>query len=52
MPASGHHMPVWYDEDSGPSDGQTVTWVDARKRFEPVTPGDGGSDQTIDGGTP
>lgn len=53
MGVAGHHMPVWFDEDTEPTDGQVVAWSAARGRFEPVSGGGGGGGiQTIDGNAP
>ncbi len=34
MGVSGHHVPVWYDEATGPDDGQGVFWNATTGRFE------------------
>lgn len=53
MGVAGHHMPVWFDEDTEPTDGQVVAWNASRGRFEPVSGGGGGGGvQTIDGNAP
>lgn len=32
---AGHYMPIWYDEDTAPADGESATWNATTKRWEP-----------------
>ena len=34
MGIAGHHVPVWYDESSGPASGQVMSWNAATGRWE------------------
>lgn len=34
MTVAGHHVPVWYDEATGPTNGQGVFWNATTKRWE------------------
>lgn len=34
MAVAGHHVPVWYDEATGPADGEVSVWNAAAGRFE------------------
>ncbi len=36
MSVAGHHLPIWFDESTGPDDGETPVWNSATSRFESV----------------
>lgn len=34
MSVAGHHLPIWFDEATGPDDGDVSVWNSATQRFE------------------
>lgn len=48
MTVQGHHVPVWYDEGTGPTDGEVPVWNATAGRWEI---GAGGAVASVDGQT-